>query len=103
MKRYEMLEILNSGFCHSIKDPLWQNIPFTKELKALMEIRDVQKLARIKQNGPSYHIYPGAVHTRLNHSIGVYFLGREILLSIAKKTDGYLPFSKEGILSFLAA
>ena len=103
MKRYEMLEILNSGFCHSIKDPLWQNIPFTKELKALMEIRDVQKLARIKQNGPSYHIYPGAVHTRLNHSIGVYFLGREILLSIAKKTDGDLPFSKDGILSFLAA
>lgn len=103
MKRYEMLEILNSGFCHSIKDPLWQNIPFTKELKALMEIRDVQKLARIKQNGPSYHIYPGAVHTRLNHSIGVYFLGREILISIAKKTDGELPFSKEGMLSFLCA
>lgn len=98
-----MLEILNSGFSHSIKDPLWQNIPFTKELKALMEIRDVQKLARIKQNGPSYHIYPGAVHTRLNHSIGVYFLGREILLSIAKKTNEELPFSREGILSFLCA
>ena len=103
MKRYEMLEILNSGFSHSIKDPLWQNIPFTKELKALMEIRDVQKLARIKQNGPSYHIYPGAVHTRLNHSIGVFFLGREILLSIAKKTNEELPFSREGILSFLCA
>lgn len=103
MKNFEMLEILNSGFTHSIKDPLWQNIPFTRELKALMEVREVQKLARIKQNGPSYHIYPGAVHTRLNHSLGVYYLGREILLSIAKKTEGELPFSREGILSFLCA
>lgn len=103
MKRYEMLEILNSGFSHSIKDPLWQNIPFTRELKDLLEVKNVQKLARIKQNGPSYHIYPGAVHTRLNHSIGVYYLGREMLLSIAKKTDEDLPFSRDGILSFLSA
>lgn len=102
MKRNEMLEVLNAGFSHSIKDPLWQNIPFTKELKELMEVRDVQKLARIKQNGPSYHIYPGAVHTRLNHSIGVYYLGREILLSLAKKSED-LPFSKVGILSFLCS
>ena len=41
MKRYEMLEILNSGFSHSIKDPLWQNIPFTKELKALCIKKDI--------------------------------------------------------------
>ena len=82
MDRNEAQNILNRGFTHTIKDPLWQNIPFTSELKALLEEKDVQKLARIKQNGPAYHIYPGAVHTRLSHSIGVYYLGRQILLSL---------------------
>ncbi|MBQ0072318.1 MAG: phosphohydrolase, partial [Spirochaetales bacterium] len=81
MERNEAQNILNNGFVHTIKDPLWQNIPMTAELKALTEVRDVQKLARIKQNGPVYHIYPGAVHSRLSHSIGVYYLGRQILLS----------------------
>ncbi len=102
MDRNEAQNILNRGFTHTIKDPLWQNIPFTSELKVLLEEKDVQKLARIKQNGPAYHIYPGAVHTRLSHSIGVYYLGREILLSLSRKSDN-LPFTEKGIMSFLVA
>lgn len=102
MDRNEAQNILNRGFTHTIKDPLWQNIPFTSELKALLEEKDVQKLARIKQNGPAYHIYPGAVHTRLSHSIGVYYLGRQILLSLSRKSDN-LPFTEKGIMSFLVA
>lgn len=102
MKRYEALEFLHKDFTHSIKDPLWQNIQMTKALKLLLIEKDVQKLARIKQNGPTYHIYPGAVHTRLNHSIGVYHLGREILISIATRCDE-LPFTRIGMMSFLVA
>lgn len=102
MERYEALEFLNKDFIHSIKDPLWQNVPMTKEIKALVSTRGLQKLARIKQNGPSYHIYPGAVHTRLNHSIGVYYLGRKILIALATKTEE-LPFTKTGMMSFLIA
>ncbi len=102
MKREEAENILNRGFTHSIKDPLWQSIAMTEEIKALLEVADVQKLARIKQNGPAYHIYPGAVHTRLSHSIGVYHLSREILLSLSRKTNS-LPFTEEGMMSFLTA
>ncbi len=102
MKRNEAENILNNGFTHSVKDPLWQNILLTKELKDLVLVKDVQKLARIKQNGPAYHIYPGAVHTRLSHSLGVYHLGREILLSLSRKSDE-LPFTECGIMSFLSA
>ncbi len=102
MKRNEAENILNNGFTHSVKDPLWQNILLTKELKDLVLLPDVQKLARIKQNGPAYHIYPGAVHTRLSHSLGVYHLGREILLSLSRKSEE-VPFTKCGIMSFLTA
>ena len=102
MNRNEAENILNRGFTHFVKDPLWQSVAMTKEIKDLLEERDVQKLARIRQNGPSYHIYPGAVHTRLSHSIGVYHLGREILLSLSRKSDE-LPFTEKGIMSFLVA
>ncbi len=102
MNRNEAENILNRGFTHFVKDPLWQSVAMTKEIKDLLEERDVQKLARIRQNGPSYHIYPGAVHTRLSHSIGVYHLGREILLSLSRKADE-LPFTEKGIMSFLVA
>ena len=102
MERTKAQNILNEGFVHTVKDPLWQNIPMTKEIKALTEVNDVQKLARIKQNGPTYHIYPGSVHTRLSHSIGVYHLGRQILLSLSKKSDE-LPFTEKGIKSFLVS
>ena len=95
MERTKAQNILNEGFVHTVKDPLWQNIPMTKEIKALTEVDDVQKLARIKQNGPSYHIYPGYVHTRLSHSLGVYYLGRQILLSLSKKSQD-LPFTEKG-------
>ncbi len=102
MKRNEAENILNNGFTHPVKDPLWQNILFTQSLKDLVLLRDVQKLSRIKQNGPAYHIYPGAVHTRLSHSLGVYHLGREILLSLSRKSND-LPFTEYGIMSFLSA
>ena len=102
MKRSEALDLLHGGFIHTVKDPLWGNIPMTEALKNLLETDDVEKLSRIKQNGPAYHIYPGAVHTRLNHSLGVYHLGREILLSVATKA-AELPLTATGIFSFLAA
>ncbi len=102
MDRKEREKLLTHGFIHSIKDPLWQNIAMTKEIKDLLLVSDVQKLARIKQNGPAYHIYPGAVHTRLSHSIGVYHLSREILLSVLSK-DENVDLSEKGIMSFLVA
>ena len=102
MTTSQALEIINRGFTHSVKDPLWGNIPFTSALKALTETRTVEKLSRIKQNGPSFHVYPGAVHTRLNHSIGVYYLGRKLIESIARKSDE-LPLTEKGIMSFLSA
>ena len=102
MRREEILNLLYDGFIHSVKDPLWGNIAMNESLKALLEVREVQKLARIKQNGPTYHIYPGSVHTRLDHSIGVYHLSRMMILSLATKNEN-LPLTREGILSFLTA
>ena len=32
MERNKAQSILNNGFIHTVKDPLWQNIPMTKEI-----------------------------------------------------------------------
>ena len=94
--------ILMRGFTHTIKDPLWGNIPMSSGIRGLLDAAEVRKLAGIKQNGPAYLVYPGAVHTRLSHSIGVYHLGREMMLTLARKS-GSLPFTETGLMSFLSA
>lgn len=47
----------------------------------------MQKLDRIRQLGPAHLIYPGAVHTRLDHSLGVFHATRLILLSLLSRAD----------------
>ena len=44
-----------------------------------------QRLGRIRQLGLSSLVYPGAVHTRLQHSIGAYHLMSEALKTLVEK------------------
>ena len=42
-----------------------------------------QRLANLKQLGPCRFVYPNAVHTRYEHSIGTYHLAGELMSTIA--------------------
>jgi HD superfamily phosphohydrolase len=64
--------------------------------------KEVQKLSRIKQLGPTWLIYPGAVHTRLIHSLGVYHLSHKIIISLLTR-GAPLSLDREGIDDFLCA
>jgi len=59
------------------------------------------KLASIKQLGPTYLVYPGATHTRYNHSLGVYHVAKRFMYAIGHQNANL--FSEEGILTFLCA
>ena len=100
MDRKRLIDAVTDGFDHNIRDPLWKDIALDDSMKALFLVPSVQKLDRIRQNGPACHIYPGSVHTRLSHSLGVYHTGRLIMLSLLKKDQ---DFSVSGIRSFLCA
>ena len=102
MDKRELIDALSDGFVHRMRDPLWKDILLDDGLKAVFLCKEVQKLGRIKQNGPSYLIYPGAVHTRLSHSLGVYHTGRLIMLSLLSSLNE-VPFTVKGIRSFLVA
>lgn len=98
----KILEHLNNDYTEAIRDPLWQNIYLTPGQKELVALPEFQKLAGIKQLGPAYLVYPGATHTRLNHSLGVFHTAKRIIRRIA--VDERLPdLSLEGIKAFLAA
>lgn len=96
-----LIAYLSEGIEHHIKDPLWKDIPFTTPYKDLLLQKSVQRMNSIRQNGPTFHIYPGAVHTRLGHSIGVYALSRQIIHTLLEQSD--IPLTREGIASFLAS
>jgi HD superfamily phosphohydrolase len=46
-----------------------------------------QRLRYIKQLGVCYLVYPNAIHTRFEHSIGTYYLAGRLLNSIKKNSD----------------
>lgn len=102
MNKRELIELLTDGFDRTIRDPLWKNIELTDSLKDVIGDPVLQKLGRIKQTGPAYLVFPGAVHTRLDHSIGVYSVSRRMLLKMSSR-EGDLIFTREGVMSFLMA
>jgi HD superfamily phosphohydrolase len=72
----------------------------------LIELPQFQKLASIRQLGPTYLVYPGAVHTRLIHSIGVFEIARRMILALntrLRQTGRKVPWDLTGLKSFLAA
>lgn len=102
MENKELLAFLFEGYSETLRDPLWKDISLTPGFKGILSSDSMQKLNRIKQNGPTFHIYPGSVHTRFSHSLGIYHVARQILISLLQKDD-VLPITKKGINSFLAA
>ena len=67
-------------------DPIYGLITFPSELiYELIDHRFFQRLRRISQVGLSSLVYPGAVHTRFHHSMGVAHLCSELILNLRLK------------------
>lgn len=49
----------------------------------------LQRLNRIKQVGLSSVVYPGAQHTRFQHSLGAFYLMSEAITQLASKVTLY--------------
>src|SRR5687768_10815001 len=76
-----------------INDPVYGFIRFPEpELMQIIEHPWFQRLRRIKQMGMAHLVYPGAVHTRLHHSLGAAHLMSIALNEL--KTKG-IDISKE--------
>jgi hypothetical protein len=72
------LAALDSGG-EGVRIPPGDTIPLTPRVRALIDTPPMRRLARISQLGLVSLVYPGGVHTRLEHSLGVYRLALEFL------------------------
>jgi hypothetical protein len=57
-----------------IKDPVFGYVYITEAEKEIIDSFPVQRLRRLRQLAGSEYVYPGANHTRFEHSIGVMYL-----------------------------
>ncbi|BDC36001.1 MAG: HD domain-containing protein [Candidatus Methanoliparum thermophilum] len=57
-----------------IRDPIHKNIHVSDTCIRFIDTPEIQRLRRIKQLGLTYLVYPGATHTRFEHSLGVMYL-----------------------------
>ncbi|WP_298501302.1 HD domain-containing protein [uncultured Methanobrevibacter sp.] len=99
-----------------IRDSVYGDISLNKFEERIMDMPQFQRLRRIKQLGLISLIYPGATHTRFEHSIGTMNLGSKLATELELEDDeielirasallhdiGHGPFShvSEGVLSF---
>lgn len=58
-----------------------------------------QRLTRIRQLGVEGIVYPGAQHTRFQHSLGAYYLTRQAISSLETKGVGLDAREREGLLA----
>lgn len=61
-----------------IKDPVHGYVYITEAEKQLIDSYPVQRLHRLRQLAGSEFVYPGANHTRFEHSIGVMYLAGKL-------------------------
>lgn len=75
----------NLLFCSDggfIRLPVWGHIPLNTPLKKILAHPTFLRLKGIRQLSFAQQVYPGANHTRFEHSIGVYHLMKLILQRI---------------------
>ncbi|MFX1535689.1 MAG: HD domain-containing protein [Promethearchaeota archaeon] len=69
-----------------IRDPVHGYISIPKEFfPAIIDTWGFQRLRGIKQLGTAFLTYPGATHTRFEHSLGVFHLGSLVLDTLLNK------------------
>ena len=80
-----------------IYDIIHGNIVIEGLAQKIIDTEEFQRLRNIKQLGCCNFVFPGAVHTRFEHSIGVYHLSKKYIDILNKEKEYFTPREKECI------
>ena len=86
----------------AIRDPVWGYIYVPEPVLYLIDTEDFQRLRNITQLGFVHLVYPGARHSRFEHSLGVYHLAKQFLVRLLR-SEPPLELDDEDIRIFVAA
>jgi hypothetical protein len=96
------LRALDAGG-EGVRIPPGDTVPLTPRVRALLDTAPLRRLARVSQLGLVSLVYPGAVHARLEHSLGVYRLALEYLRRLRRDDRFAATVSEDDAATFLAA
>jgi HD superfamily phosphohydrolase len=65
------------------RDPVHGDIELSGDLVELLDTPQMQRLRGIKQLGTACLVYPGALHTRFDHSLGTCWMAHRLLDGLA--------------------
>ena len=68
-----------------IRDPVHGLIRLTEQEMRIVDTRAFQRLRRIRQLAMADLVYPGALHTRFEHSLGVLHVTHLILRRLEQR------------------
>jgi len=75
---------------HEVRDPVHNFILFDDFEKRLIDSEPVQRLKHVKQLGLTCEVYPGATHSRFEHSLGTMELATQAFDTIVRKNPDAL-------------
>jgi HD superfamily phosphohydrolase len=81
-----------------IKDPVHGYVEVEAGILPILDSPPVQRLRHVKQLGFSYLVYPGANHTRFEHSLGAMHLGMLLARHLALDSADTLLVGVAGLL-----
>ncbi|MHA1731677.1 MAG: HD domain-containing protein [Promethearchaeota archaeon] len=90
-----------------IRDPVHGDIWINPIEKAIIDNQYFQRLRGIRQLGTTHLVYPGAVHTRFEHSLGTLYIARQIVRNVnrnyrANLSNKYIRKEEELMIRILA-
>lgn len=86
----------------AIRDPIWGYITVPPDFIGLVDSEDFQRLRDISQLGHVLLVYPGARHSRFEHSLGVFHLAGQFIRQLLK-AEPSPGFTQEDVRVLLAA
>jgi HD superfamily phosphohydrolase len=70
-----------------IRDPVHGDLYLTAEEMALLDTPQMQRLRGVRQLGTAYLVYPGAQHTRFEHSLGTLHVASRLIAAINRNRE----------------
>lgn len=98
----DLLRLLEQP-ARTIRIPDSRSVALPTAFCSLVDHPDVQRLRRVRAVGPIHLVYPGAVHTRFEHSLGVFWAAAEYLRGLWRHDRFRERVDEDGAKTLLAA
>ena len=87
----------------TVRDSLYDLIPLGPREVKLIGTAPFLRLQKVKQLGFVYRIWPGATHTRYEHSLGVYHLAVRALRALLREDGGLKGIATDSVQTLVVA